>query len=141
MEGWREKNKILMRHENQNTIFKIRCFQGNPNRLLFSSANIFRQLGVKSLPRNLKNKITTKKLGLSFSGGGGSAPIPPKHSGPPQAENFWDESFCSLQRMCFFYNLFGLVTSETVERVQRREVPFSKHFAAVFFENLFLQIF
>ena len=38
--------------------------------------------------------------------------------------------FCSLQRTCFFYNLFGLVTSETVER---REVPFSKHFAAVFF--------
>ncbi len=34
--------------------------------------------------------------------------------------------------------IFGLVTSEILER---REVPFSKHFAAVFFENLFLQIF
>jgi hypothetical protein len=36
--------------------------------------------------------------------------------------------------MRIFHNLFKLVTSEIVDR---RKVPFSKHFAAVFFENVF----
>ena len=49
--------------------------------------------------------------------------IPPKHSGVPQGGNFWGESFCSLQRMCFLYNLFGLVTSETVERREKFLFP------------------
>ena len=34
-----------------------------------------------------------------------------------------------LTKNVFFYNLFGLVTSETVER---GEVPFSKHFATIY---------
>ena len=66
---------------------------------------------------------------LFFSGGGG-AKMPPNYSGT----KFLGYSFCSLQGMCIFCNLFRLVTSEIVER---RKIPFSKHFTGAFFENLF----
>ena len=58
--------------------------------------------------------------------------------GFPPGGKFLRLEFLFFAKNVFFYNLFGLVTSETVERI---EVPFSKHFAAVFFKDLFLQIF
>jgi hypothetical protein len=92
---------------------------------------------------------------IFFRGTGGITlpPPPKKHFGPPQAELFWAYYPKKTQKkivkgyggLCPNYQkkhsknlIFGLVTSEIKER---REVPFSKHFAAVFLENLFLQIF
>jgi len=83
---------------------------------------------------------------------GGNFPPKKKHSGTPQAENFWvlkearkrfyqllfDRQntgiFVHCKECVFFITYLDLL-------VERREVTFSKHFATVFFGNLFLQIF
>ena len=81
--------------------------------------------------------VDTITRAFFFRVGGGAKVLPPPNILARRRPKIFGVRVCSLQRMCFFHNLFGLVTSETIER---REVPFSKHFAA-FFENCFLQIF